>query len=212
MPCLLDLQRYTKNLWGKTPVVKVDNLPFDINGEAVYQVPYQKDKRMKAIADGRPWDRDMPIKWRGAEKGSVSAQRCRGSCECKNPKFSFKQQHGKANKVQFEKNRDGDVVCKNCWRCSIFVSCLARKYMEFLAHVCKVRVCQIGTHTCQAKRKVPLPSVVEQSLRREPKFETIRGSEAVDFGRPEGRRCGLGWPGENNGLSPRHKEDFKPES
>ena len=84
--------------------------------------------------------------------------------------------------------------------------------MEFLAHVCKVRVYQIGTHTCQAKRKVPLPSVVEQSLRREPKFETIRGSEAVDFGRPEARRCGLGWPGENNGLSPRHKEDFKPES
>ena len=114
MPCLLDLQRYTKNLWGKTPVVKVDSLPFDINGEAVYQVPYQKDKRMKAIADGRPWDRDMPIKWRGAEKGSVSAQRCRGSCECKNPKCSFKQQHGKANKVQFEKNRDGDLVCKNC--------------------------------------------------------------------------------------------------
>ena len=68
MPCLLGLQRYTKNFWEKTPVVKVDSLPFDINGE-------------------------------GAGKGSVRAQRCKGSYECENPKCSFKQQHGKANKV-----------------------------------------------------------------------------------------------------------------
>ena len=58
---------------------------------------------MKTVTDERPWDRDMPIKWKGAEKGSVRTQRCKGSYECENPKFSFKQQHGKANKVQFEK-------------------------------------------------------------------------------------------------------------
>ena len=69
MPCLLGLQRYTKNFWEKTPVVKVDSLPFDINGEAVYQVPYQKDKRMKAVTDGRPWDRDMPRTARRSGKG-----------------------------------------------------------------------------------------------------------------------------------------------
>ena len=65
MPCLLGFQRYTKTFWEKTPVVRVDSIPFDINGEAVYQVPYQKDKRIKA---GCPWDRDMPIKWKGAKK------------------------------------------------------------------------------------------------------------------------------------------------
>ena len=146
MPCLFGLQRYTKHFWEKTPVVKVDSLPIDINGEAVYHVPYQKDKRMKAVADGRRWDRDMPIKWKGAGKGSVRAQRCKGSYEGENPKCSFKQ-HGKANKVQFEKNRDGDVVCKGCGRCSIFVSCLARKYMELLPHVCEVRVYHVDTHT-----------------------------------------------------------------
>ena len=101
----------------------------------------------------------------GAGKGSVRAQRCKGSYECENSKCSFKQQHGKANKVQFEKNRSGNVVSKGCGRCSIFVSCLARKYMEFLPHVCEVRIYHVGTHICQAKRKVPLPSVVEQSLR-----------------------------------------------
>lgn len=72
MPCLLGLQRNTKK-WEKTPVVKVDSLPFDINGEAVYQVPYQKDKSVEALANWRPWDRDMPLKWKGAEKGSVRA-------------------------------------------------------------------------------------------------------------------------------------------
>ena len=57
---------------------------------------------MKAFADGRPWDRDLPIKWKGAEKGLVRAQRRKGSYECENPKCAFKQQHGKANEVQFE--------------------------------------------------------------------------------------------------------------
>lgn len=106
--------------------MKVDSLPLSINGENLYQLPYQKDKRLKAVAVGRPWDRDMSVKWKGAENDSVRAQHCKGSYKCKNPKCSFKQQHGKANKIQFEKNRDGDVVYKGCGRCSIFVPCVAR--------------------------------------------------------------------------------------
>ena len=43
--------------------------------------------------------------------------------------------------------------------------------MEFLPHVCEVRVYHVGMHTCQVKRKVPLPSVVEQSLRRNPNLK-----------------------------------------
>ena len=131
---------------------------------------------MKATVDGRPWDRDMSIKWKGAEKGSVRAQRCKGSYKCENPKCAFKQQHGKANTIQFEKNRDGNVVCKGCGRCLVFVSCLARKYMEFLSHLLEVRVYHVGTHTCQAKIKAPLPSVVKQSLRRNP---NLKPSEVV---------------------------------
>ena len=116
---------------------------------------------MKATVDGRPWDRDMSIKWKGAEKGSVRSQRCKGPYKCENPNRSFKQQHGKVNTNQFEKNREGDVVCKGCGRCSVFVSCSARKYMEFLG---------------QAKRNVPLPTIVEQSLRKNP---NLKPSEVV---------------------------------
>ena len=47
---------------------------------------------------------------------------------------------------------------------------------------------------------------------KEPKFETILSSAAVNFGRQALWTCGLRWPGENNRLSPRHKEAFKPES
>ena len=126
---------------------------------------------MKPTVDGRPWDRDMSIKWKGAEKGSVRSQRCKGSCKCENSNCSLKQQHGNVNAIQFEKNRDGDVVCKGCGRCSVFVSCSARKYMEFLEDLLEVRVYHVGTHTCQAKRKVPLPTVVEQSLRKNPNLK-----------------------------------------
>lgn len=44
------------------------------------------------------------------------------------------------------------------------------------AHLLEVRVYHVGTHTCQAKLKVPLPSVVEQSLRRNP---NLKPSEIV---------------------------------
>ena len=64
-----------KSFWEKTPVVKADSLSLSINGENLYQVPYQKDMRMKAVDDGGPWDRDMSIKWKGAENDSVRAQR-----------------------------------------------------------------------------------------------------------------------------------------
>ena len=60
-----------KKISEKKPVAKVDSLPFDISEEAVYQVPYQKDKSMKAVSDGRPWDKDMPIKQRGADASSL---------------------------------------------------------------------------------------------------------------------------------------------
>ena len=43
--------------------MKADSLPLSINGENLFQVPYQKDKRMKAVDDGGPWDRDMSNKW-----------------------------------------------------------------------------------------------------------------------------------------------------
>lgn len=150
------MKLFVKSFWEKTPVLKVDSLPLSINGENLYQVPYQKDKRMKAVADGRPWDRDMSVKWKGAEKDSVRAQHCKGSYKCENPKCSFKQQHGKANKIQFEKNRDGDVVYKGCGRCSIFVPCLARKYMDILPDLPEVRVYYVDIRIL-AKQKEKFP-------------------------------------------------------
>ena len=83
---------------------------------------------------------------------------------------------GKPIPSSLKKKKDGNVVCKGCGRWSIFVSCLARKYMEFMPHLLEVRVYHVGTHTCQAKLKVPLLSVVEQSLRRNP---NLKPSEIV---------------------------------
>ena len=68
-------------------------------------------------------------------------------------------------------------------------SCLLRRY----------------THTCQTKRKSSPTLRCRTISSKEPKFKTIWSSEAVDFGRPEDRRCKLAWAGENNRLSPRHE-------
>ena len=122
---------------------------------------------MKATVDGRPWDRDMPIKWKGAEKGSVCSQRCKGSYKCENPNCSFKQQHGKVNTIQFENNRDDDVMCKGCGRCSVFVSCSARKYMQFLGDLLEVRVYHVGTHTTDALRNTKKISNLKATINKE---------------------------------------------
>ena len=173
---LLGTQRFSKSFWQNVSVTKVDTLPFDINRKCVYEIPYERDKRMKATVDGRPWCRDMPVKWKGTQKGSVRAQHCKGSYKCKNAKCGFKQQHGKANNVQFENDRESRVICKGCGYVAVFVPCTARKYMEFVSDNLKVRIYHVGMHTCKAKRKVSLPSVVEDSLRRNPKLKTIRSS------------------------------------
>lgn len=142
--------------------MKVDSLPLSINGENLYQFPYQKDKRLKAVADGRAWDRDMSVKWKGAENDSVRAQHCKGSYKCKNPKCSFKQQHGKANNlIQFEKSLFPVLLeVHGVPARPSRGSCLLLRY----------------THTCQTKRRVLLPSVVEQSLQRNP---NLKPSEVV---------------------------------
>ena len=65
--------------------------------------------------------------------------------------------------------------------------------MEFLPHLCEVRVYHLGTHTCQAKRKVSLSSVVEQSLRRNP---NLKRSEVVRQSILEGLKADVvAWDG-----------------
>ena len=60
--------------------------------------------------------------------------------------------------------------------------------MEFLAHFLEVRVYHTGTHTCQVKLKVLLPSVVEQSLCRNP---NLKPSEVVRQSILEGLKADL---------------------
>ena len=76
---LLGTQRFSKSFWQNVSVMRVDTLPFDINGKCIYEIPYEQDKRMKATVDERPWYQDMPVKWKGTQKGSVCAQCCKGS-------------------------------------------------------------------------------------------------------------------------------------
>ena len=58
--------------------------------------------------------------------------------------------------IQFEKNKEGDVLYKGCGRCPLFVPCVARKYMEFLPLLLEVRVYHVGIRIF-AKRKETFP-------------------------------------------------------
>ena len=45
---LLGTQRFSKSFWQNFSVTKVDTLPFDINGKCVYEIPYERNNRLKA--------------------------------------------------------------------------------------------------------------------------------------------------------------------
>ena len=43
------------SLWSGCKVQKRDSLPHNIDGDCVFELPYDKDKRMGSSSDGRPW-------------------------------------------------------------------------------------------------------------------------------------------------------------
>ena len=54
--------KLTPDVWSDVPVIKCTSLPQDIDGNYVYELPFNPYNRMISFKDGRKWRRYMPSK------------------------------------------------------------------------------------------------------------------------------------------------------
>ena len=131
------------------------HLPYDINGNVVYELPYDPNNRFSTTVDGRNWGHRDKSR-RSGFTGNRFLAKCKGYFQCLNPRCPHIYQYNTINKVNFTSKG----VCRSC---HISVAdangliqrqpCPARKIWEF--GVEKVIVYHWDHHTCTAKTAVP---------------------------------------------------------
>ena len=129
--------------WQDTSINQTNQLPFDIDGNCIFEVPINTDKRFDSTKDGRHWG---PL--RESKRSGFSGDRyiatCRGSFECHNENCPYLIEFKKVNGRQF--NLKG--LCKSCGHHSKRTSCEARKFWEFPLSGETVFVKHFGQHSC----------------------------------------------------------------
>ena len=135
---------YVKEMyWQDTSINQTNQLPFDIDGNCIFEVPINTDKRFDSTKDGRHWG---PL--RESKRSGFSGDRyiatCRGSFECHNENCPYLIEFKKVGRRQF--NLKG--LYKSCGHHSKRTSCEARKFWEFPLSGEKVFVKHFGQHSC----------------------------------------------------------------
>ena len=145
------------SLHRETSPIPVTVLPFNIDGDMTYKLPYNPEKRMQSSKDGRPGKTCVT----SSRKGLAGIRRlahCKGSFKCYSAQCPYRKQYGCANRTQFE--REGsDMVCKCCGLRALSIDCPAVKVWEFPSNSSLVTVIHSGKHTCVA---IPKPIALEQ--------------------------------------------------
>ena len=145
-----DHRKLLPSLWASCNIKKTEKLPYDIDGDCVYEVSYDPKNIMSSSKDGRPWNA-----WHTSKRnGFVGIRRvasCGGTYKCKNHTCPYFQSYGKPNKVQFKKVSEDLVACSCCGYQADSVPCAAKKVWEFSDNTVLVYHC--GQHSCVAKNE-----------------------------------------------------------
>ena len=103
-------KKVLKGTFDNLKKIKVEKIPFDIDGKKVYQVTaHTRAKPLEKLKDGRQWKKDSKTTW--SEFKEVQYKDCYGGYTCLKVDCNCLLQFGKLNKVNFEK----DGACKTCW-------------------------------------------------------------------------------------------------
>ena len=120
---LRNQRRLMPSLWSGRK--KTSSLPHNIDGDCVFELPYDKDKHMGSSSDGRPWKQWCTSKRQGFQEIRRIAS-CGGTYVCKSTRCPYLHSCGKENKVA-----ENEVVCSCCGYEAQGISCEARKIWEF---------------------------------------------------------------------------------
>ena len=156
------MKKINSSEWDGLPVMKVDELPFDIDGNCIYQLSYDKKDRLASSKDGRPWKKGITSNTKKFAKGTRKIAKCRGSYECTSADCMFRTEYGKNNTANFDVTSE----CSICRICKAH-PCPALKVWEFYDHYVMIK--HAGKHTCH-----PVPDVLktnkamEENVRKRP--------------------------------------------
>ena len=129
--------------WQDTSINQTNQLPLDINGNCIFEVPINTDKRLVSTKDGRHWGQLRESKRSGFSRDRYIAT-CRCSFECHSESCPCIIEFKKVNRRQFSLKG----ICKSCGNHSKGTSCEARKFWEFPLFGEKVFVKHFGQHSC----------------------------------------------------------------
>ena len=134
----------TKAVWEKVKHIRLDKIPYDINGLKHYVISdKERHKLLEKCRDGRKWERDSSTKWEGFN--SVRYRDCHGGHYCPNNECNYgKEFDNVPNYLHFNDER-----CNICGATGIPVTCLARKYIAYKLD--QAHIYHIGNHSCKAK-------------------------------------------------------------
>ena len=101
-------------------------LPYDIDGRVIFNVPFNPEKHFESLKDGRPLSNLRKSRRSGFNGDSFMVQ-CKVSFQCSNPHCHHVVQYNRFNRRQFTSKG----ICKRCGNLCERQKCNARKIFEF---------------------------------------------------------------------------------
>ena len=107
------MKRIKYSVWDGVLVKNVDALPYHIDGNCIYQLPYSKKDRLARSRDGRPWKKAITSNTKELPNGTRKIAKCKGSYEWSSSECMFRKEFGKNNTANFDSLSENCVVNYN---------------------------------------------------------------------------------------------------
>ena len=183
------MKKISHSKWEGLPVQKATGLPPDIDGDCIYQMPYDDNDRLASSKDGRPWKKAVTSNTKELGNGKRKIAKCKGSYECLSEECLFLTEYGKHNRANFDVISPDCVVCRICKSPARFLDCPAVKIWEFHEHYVIIK--HSGKHTCpcaplgaKSKQKIEenvkiRPDLPPKKLQREALLSQLYGGKNI---------------------------------
>lgn len=164
-------------------------MPHDIDGDCIYQLPYDQKDRLASSKDGRPWKKAITSNTKEVRSGKRKIAKCKGSFECQSQNCLFLKQYGRHNKANFDIISPDCSVCRICKSPAFFLDCPAVKIWEFDDNYVVVK--HSGKHTCPYVPRVAndehtiaehvkmRPGLPPKKLQREAMLSQLYGGKTI---------------------------------
>ena len=147
---------------AKCPIEKVDAIPWDIDGDHIYQMPIARDTFCEMYVDGRHFHLKH-----GSRKGLNGIRKvgpCKGSMICLYEDCTKLKSEGVINISDFQRLAKGLFTCKSCGFLARRIACEALKAVEYDNDTGLMTYKHQGKHSCRVKTNVHKRRIAVEKL------------------------------------------------